>query len=141
MIRLAVATGRQTPAHNKGDSEAVETHDDLDEPVYVISVAARLAGLKTWYLRVLNDAGIVVPRRTDSNRRLYSVRDVSRLARVRHLTEDRGVNIDGIKVIFEMEAAWQAERSGVQTADADTDTPPADVRDVLALLPAYTRPD
>jgi len=116
----------------------VETHDDSDEPVYVISVAARLAGLKTWYLRVLNDAGIVVPTRTDTNRRLYSARDVSRLARVRYLTEERGVNMDGVKVIFEMEAAWEAERGVIAAPKpAARNAPPADVHDILALLPAY----
>jgi MerR family transcriptional regulator, heat shock protein HspR len=73
------------------------------EPVYVISVAARLAGLPCWVLRVLDEEGIVVPRRTDSNRRLYSDADIATLARVRHLTEKRGVNIPGVKVILEME--------------------------------------
>jgi len=74
-----------------------------DEPVYVISVAARLAGLPCWVLRVLGQEGIVVPVRTDSNRRLYSDADIATLHRVRHLTEDRGVNIAGVKVILEME--------------------------------------
>ncbi len=74
-----------------------------DEPVYVISVAARLAGLPCWVLRVLDQEGIVVPVRTESNRRLYSDRDIAVLARVRYLTEERGVNIAGVKVILEME--------------------------------------
>jgi len=74
-----------------------------DEPVYVISVAARLAGLPCWVLRVLDQEGIVVPVRTDSNRRLYSDADIVTLNHVRHLTEDRGVNIAGVKVILEME--------------------------------------
>ena len=74
-----------------------------DEPVYVISVAARLAGLPLWVLRVLDQEGVVVPSRTDSNRRLYSDNDIAKLARVRHLTEERGVNIPGVKVIFELE--------------------------------------
>ena len=73
------------------------------EPVYVISVAARLAGLPCWVLRVLDQEGIVVPVRTDSNRRLYCDEDISLLARVRYLTEERGVNINGVKVILEME--------------------------------------
>ncbi len=74
-----------------------------DEPVYVISVAARLANLPCWVLRVLDQEGIVTPSRTDSNRRLYSDQDLIVLARVRHLTEERGVNIAGVKVILEME--------------------------------------
>jgi MerR family transcriptional regulator, heat shock protein HspR len=73
------------------------------EPVYVISVAARLAGLPCWVLRVLDDQGVVVPVRTDSNRRLYSDADIQTLNYVRHLTEDRGVNIAGVKVILEMQ--------------------------------------
>lgn len=74
-----------------------------DEPVYVISVAARLAELPCWVLRVLDQEGIVVPVRTDSNRRLYSDNDIVLLARVRHLTEELKVNIAGVKVILEME--------------------------------------
>ena len=73
------------------------------EPVYVISVAARLAGLPCWVLRVLDQEGIVVPVRTDSNRRLYSDHDLSLLARVQYLMKERGVNIEGVKVILEME--------------------------------------
>ena len=119
----------------------METVDESDEPVYVISVAARLANLPAWFLRVLDDEGVVVPKRTDSNRRLYSARDLNRLARVRHLTEDRKVNIDGVKVIFEMEAAWQAERSGHEPTQriAPSDALPTGLNDVLALLPAYDR--
>jgi MerR family transcriptional regulator/heat shock protein HspR len=79
-----------------------------NEPVYVISVAARLAGLPCWVLRVLDQEGIVVPVRTDSNRRLYSDNDIALLARVRYLTEERGVNIAGVKVILEMETAGGA---------------------------------
>lgn len=76
-----------------------------NEPVYVISVAARLAGLPCWVLRVLDQEGIVVPVRTESNRRLYSDADIATLNRVRHLTEERGVNIAGVKVILEIECA------------------------------------
>ena len=74
-----------------------------DEPVYVISVAAKLAGLPAWTLRVLDKEGIVRPRRTAKDRRLYSDRDIARLARVRYLTEERGVNMNGVRLILEME--------------------------------------
>src|SRR5687767_11588966 len=73
------------------------------EPVYVVSVAARLAGLPGWVLRVLDHEGIVVPVRTDSNRRLYSDHDIAVLARVQYLMKERKVNIEGVKVILEME--------------------------------------
>jgi len=74
-----------------------------DEPVYVISVAAKLAGLPSWTLRVLDKEGIVCPQRTSKDRRLYSDRDIAMLARVRYLTEERGVNMNGVKLILEME--------------------------------------
>ena len=88
------------------------------EPVYVISVAARLAGLPCWVLRVLDQEEIVVPVRTDSNRRLYSDRDIALLSRVRHWTEERGVNIAGVKVILEIERAHETERQGRAAAPA-----------------------
>jgi MerR family transcriptional regulator/heat shock protein HspR len=74
-----------------------------DAPVYVISVAARLTGLPAWMLRLLDQEGVVVPTRTDKNRRLYSDNDLIRLERVRYLTETKGVNMNGVKVILEME--------------------------------------
>jgi MerR family transcriptional regulator/heat shock protein HspR len=74
-----------------------------DEPVYVISIAAKLAGLPSWTLRVLDKEGIVCPQRTAKDRRLYSDRDIARLARVRFLTEERGVNMNGVRLILEIE--------------------------------------
>jgi MerR family transcriptional regulator, heat shock protein HspR len=74
-----------------------------DEPVYVISIAAKLAGLPSWTLRVLDKEGIVCPQRTAKDRRLYSDRDIALLARVRYLTEERGVNMNGVKLILELE--------------------------------------
>lgn len=73
------------------------------EPVYVISIAAKLAGLPSWTLRVLDKEGIVRPQRTLKDRRLYSDRDILLLARIRYLTEERGVNMNGVKLILEME--------------------------------------
>jgi MerR family transcriptional regulator/heat shock protein HspR len=76
---------------------------ERDAPVYVISVAAKLTGLPAWMLRLLDQEGIVVPTRTDKNRRVYSDNDISRLERIRYLTEERGVNMAGVRVILEME--------------------------------------
>lgn len=83
--------------------------DRDEEPVYVISVAAKLAGLPLWTLRVLDREGIVVPQRTAQGRRLYSDRDTARLARVRYLTEERGVNMAGVRVILEMESPLKGQ--------------------------------
>ena len=76
---------------------------DPNAPVYVISVAARLAGLPCWTLRALDAEGVVVPQRTAKNRRLYSHNDIETLLYIRYLTEDRGVNVAGVKVILELQ--------------------------------------
>lgn len=89
-----------------------------DEPVYVISVAARLVELPGWVLRVLDQEGVVVPSRTESNRRLYSDNDIALLNRVRHLTEELGVNIAGVKVILEMERAQGTTEESTTSAAA-----------------------
>ena len=83
-----------------------------DAPVYVISVAAKLTSLPAWMLRLLDQEGLVVPTRTDKNRRLYSDNDIARLERIRHLTEERGVNMAGVRVILELEETPMGDANG-----------------------------
>ncbi|MGI4787310.1 MAG: MerR family transcriptional regulator [Janthinobacterium lividum] len=92
----------EAPGQEVSDEE-VSDEEVSDEPVYVISIAAKLAGLPSWTLRVLDKEGIVRPKRTAKDRRLYSDRDITLLARIRYLTEERGVNMNGVKLILEME--------------------------------------
>jgi MerR family transcriptional regulator/heat shock protein HspR len=94
---------QEAPGQKASDKQAPDALNDSDEPVYVISIAAKLAGLPSWTLRVLDKEGIVRPKRTAKDRRLYSDRDISLLARIRYLTEERGVNMNGVKLILEME--------------------------------------
>jgi len=90
--------------HSMSAGEEKTSGEELSgEPVYVISIAAKLAGLPSWTLRVLDKEGVVRPQRTAKDRRLYSDRDIGLLARIRYLTEERGVNMNGVKLILEME--------------------------------------
>ncbi len=73
-----------------------------DEPVYVISVAATLAGLHPQTLRQYDRLGLVSPARTSGRNRLYSLRDVVRLRDIQRLT-DSGINLSGILRILELE--------------------------------------
>lgn len=73
-----------------------------DVPRYVISVAARLVGATPHTLRAYEKAGLIRPARSDGNIRLYSDSDIERLRRINALTR-RGVNLEGVKVILEME--------------------------------------
>lgn len=76
------------------------------ETVWGIGEAAKACGLPPWLLRELDDRGIVVPKRTDGNQRLYSQWDMARLTQVQYLVRERGVNLAGVQVILEM-SPWR----------------------------------
>ena len=72
------------------------------EPRYVISVAARILDIQTHTLRYYERVGIIEPRRSQGNIRLYSDRDIALLQRVKSLVDDMGVNLPGVEVILRM---------------------------------------
>ncbi len=71
-----------------------------DAPVFVISVAAQLAGMHAQTLRQYDRLGLVTPGRTGGGGRRYSARDVALLREVQRLSQDEGVNLAGIKRII-----------------------------------------
>lgn len=75
--------------------------DDLG--VYVISVAAQLAGVHPQTLRIYERRGLLNPKRTSGNSRRYSQRDVDRLRRIQRLTQEEGVNLAGVRIIMDLE--------------------------------------
>lgn len=74
-----------------------------DQAVYVISVAAELAGVHPQTLRFYERKGLVRPRRTESGRRRYSDTDIEMLHRIQSMTEE-GLNLAGVKRVLELEA-------------------------------------
>ena len=88
---------------------------DLDptRPVYIISVAARIVAVHPRTLRIYEDEGLIEPARTPTNIRLYSDQDLRRILWIRHLTQERGVNLAGVRILFELE-----ERLGVRILEA-----------------------
>ncbi len=79
-----------------------------DAPVFVISVAAQLAGMHAQTLRQYDRLGLVTPGRTGGGARRYSARDVALLREVQRLSQDEGVNLAGIKRIIELESQVDA---------------------------------
>lgn len=75
-----------------------------DAPVFVISVAADLAGMHPQTLRQYDRLGLVTPSRTQGGGRRYSARDVSRLREVQRLSQEEGVSLPGIKRILDLES-------------------------------------
>ena len=76
---------------------------DPSQPVYVISVAASIVRVHPRTLRIYEDEGLLCPARTPTNIRLYSERDLRRVLWIRHLTQNLGVNLAGIRILFELE--------------------------------------
>ena len=74
-------------------------------PVYVISIAASLAGCHPRTLRIYEDEGLVDPVRTETNIRLYSDEDVHKVRCIRYLTQIRGVNLAGVKLLLQFRDA------------------------------------
>jgi len=81
----------------------VRIERDPSRPCYVISVAASMVRAHPRTLRIYEEEGFLVPARTPTNIRLYSENDIRRVIWIRHLTRNRGVNLAGIKVLFELE--------------------------------------
>jgi MerR family transcriptional regulator/heat shock protein HspR len=86
---------------------------DPARPVYVISVAASIVSVHPRTLRIYEDEGLLCPARTPTNIRLYSENDIRRITWIRHLTRERGVNLAGIRILFELE-----ERLGARILEA-----------------------
>ena len=88
-----------------------------DRPVYMISVAAELAGVHPQTLRIYERKMLVQPRRSPGGTRLYSEADIERLRLIQRLTQDEGVNLAGVMRIIELE--MEKERLEAQLAAAE----------------------
>jgi MerR family transcriptional regulator, heat shock protein HspR len=82
---------------------AMSQSPDSDRGVYMISVAAELAGMHPQTLRIYESRGLITPKRSPKNTRLYSQEDVDRLLRIQELTTELGMNLAGVEKVFELE--------------------------------------
>jgi MerR family transcriptional regulator/heat shock protein HspR len=94
---------------------------DDETPVFVISVAAQLAGMHAQTLRQYDRLGLVSPSRTRGGGRRYSARDVTRLREVQRLSQDEGVSLAGIQRILDLENQVQALRARVTELHTELD--------------------
>jgi MerR family transcriptional regulator/heat shock protein HspR len=81
---------------------------DHDRGVFMISVAAELAGMHPQTLRMYESRGLITPKRSPKGTRLYSQQDVDRLRRIQEMTAELGMNLAGVDKVFQLEA--QLER-------------------------------
>lgn len=77
---------------------------EVDAALFTVTVAARLAEMHPQTLRGYDRMGLVVPQRAKGRGRLYSLRDVARLRHIQHLSQNEGVNLEGIRHILALES-------------------------------------
>ena len=101
---------------------------DLERPRYFISIAAELASVHPRTLRIYEEEGLLCPHRRN-NLRLYSEADIERVRIIRFLTRRQGVNLAGVKVIFQLEALGKIQVYELfDEADVEPDAEDADER-------------
>ena len=75
---------------------------ESEEPIYVISVAARLVEMHPQTLRYYERAGLLKPTRSSGKIRLYSQKEIDRLRKIARLTNELGVNLAGVEIIIDL---------------------------------------
>ena len=98
----------------------VEVSIDDERGVYMISVAAELADMHPQTLRIYESKGLIQPKRSPKNTRLYSQRDVEMLRRIHQMTNEEGLNLAGVETVLELEQKVSAMRAELEAMRART---------------------
>ncbi len=99
-----------------------------DEPVFIISVAARMLGLRTQTLRYYESLGLIEPSRTRGNQRVFSRRDIEKVQRIRDLMEDLGVNLAGVEVLLKLLSRLEASEQQLARLQRENEALKSQVR-------------
>jgi MerR family transcriptional regulator, heat shock protein HspR len=114
---------------------------NMDSPIFVISVAAELAGLHAQTLRSYDRLGLVSPGRAAGGGRRYSPRDIALLREVQRLSQEEGVNLAGIKRIIELEQVVDELRLRMEQLEQELATAHAAAEQAAAAVHASYRRD
>lgn len=99
-----------------------------NQPMYVISVAAKMIGLHPQTLRHYENIGLVIPERSEGNIRLYSPADIDRLRQISRLTDELGVNLAGVQIILDMRERLEQLQLDMETRQAELEAEIARLR-------------
>jgi len=92
----------------------IRKRTDRERPLYMISVAAELAGMHPQTLRIYERRELIKPQRSAGNTRLYSDADIERLRLIQQLTQDEGINLAGVERIIQLESELERMREEVE---------------------------
>src|SRR5690242_268007 len=98
-------------ARRRQDAGAAERQLDAERGVFMISVAAELAEMHPQTLRMYEARGLITPKRSPKNTRLYSQSDVERLRRIQQMTSEEGLNLAGVETVLELERRLERMRA------------------------------
>ena len=118
-------------ARDGNRSQHTDRRPDDDRGVYMISVAAELAGMHPQTLRIYESRGLITPKRSPKNTRLYSQRDVERLRRIQQLTGELGMNLAGVERVFELEGEIERMRRRMRSAERQADRVQRELREEI----------
>lgn len=83
-----------------------ESMQDRYEPIYTIGIVAKMFGISVHTLRMYEAEGLILVHKTETNRRLYSQSDVDRIACIRKMIDEKGLNLAGIKWMLAVVPCW-----------------------------------
>lgn len=102
------------PQGSRRITRTVRAEIDRDRGVFMISVAAELAEMHPQTLRMYEARGLITPKRSPKNTRLYSQQDVERLRRIQQMTTDEGLNLAGVETVLALEEKLDRMRDEVK---------------------------
>ena len=77
------------------------------EALYHISAAAKILGVSVHTLRMYEKEGLILPKKTDTNQRIYSKKDLDRIQCIRNAIKEKKIGINGVKIIFSLIPCWE----------------------------------
>jgi len=110
------------------------SNHDTARGVYMISVAAELAGMHPQTLRIYEARGLITPKRSSGNTRLYSQEDVARLRRIQELTSELGMNLAGVEKVFELEQEMARMQERMLRLQREADRMEQEMRDEVERI-------
>jgi MerR family transcriptional regulator, heat shock protein HspR len=117
-----------------------------DRPRYMISVAADIVGMHPQTLRIYEQKGLVRPKRTAGNTRLYSERDLARLRVIQRLTTELGLNLAGVEIVLQLEDQLKRMQTRMERLEREMKEEIQKVhrsyrRDLVRYEPPTTKPE
>lgn len=106
----------------------------FSEPLFVISVAARLVEMHPQTLRKYEREGLIAPSRTSGNLRLYSDQDIERLRQVKYLVEERSMNLAGVQMALDLTRELLALRERLDSKDTHSQIVQKELSKMLSML-------